>query len=164
MAFSPDCPLCIPDHDTLIWQDDRLRIVRVDDPRHPGYLRVVWQRHAAEMTDLDALGRLHLMRAVFQVERLQRSLLRPDKINLASLGNQVPHLHWHLIPRWRGDPCFPDAIWAPPRHDPARAADWADFAAALAPRVERLHRILAAHGPAAETPDAGTVGPGTAGA
>ncbi|MBN9401522.1 MAG: HIT domain-containing protein, partial [Burkholderiales bacterium] len=74
MAFSPDCPLCIPDHDTLIWQDDRLRIVRVDDPRHPGYLRVVWQRHAAEMTDLDALGRLHLMRAVFQVERLQRSL------------------------------------------------------------------------------------------
>ena len=153
MAFSPDCPLCTPDHAALLWQDDRLRIVRVDDPRHPGYLRIVWHRPVAENTDIDPLGRLHLMRTVFQVERLQRAFLAPDKVNLASLGNQVPHLHWHAIPRWRADPCFPDAIWAPPRHDAARAAAWADFAAALAPRAERLHRFLSARGPAADIPE-----------
>jgi diadenosine tetraphosphate (Ap4A) HIT family hydrolase len=150
MAYFPDCPLCITDRDTLLWQDDKLRIIRVDEPRHPGYLRVIWQRHVAEMTDIDPMDRLHLMRTVFQVERLQRICLRPDKINLASLGNQVPHLHWHLIPRWRDDPCFPDAIWAPPRHDPARAAAWADQCDALAPRVARLHRVLAAQGPTAD--------------
>lgn len=155
MAFSPDCPLCVPDYDTLLWQDDRLRIVRVDDSPYPGYLRIVWQRHMAEMTDIDALDRLYLMRAVFQVERLQRDVLRPDKINLASLGNQVPHLHWHLIPRWRGDPCFPDAIWAPPRHEPVRMDTWTNACAMLAPRVEQLHRLLTAHGPAAEIPDTG---------
>jgi diadenosine tetraphosphate (Ap4A) HIT family hydrolase len=155
MAFSSDCPLCVPDHDTLLWQDDRLRIVHVNDSPYPGYLRVVWQRHVAEMTDIDALDRLHLMRAVFQVERLQRDALRPDKINLASLGNQVPHLHWHLIPRWRGDPCFPDAIWAPPRHDAVHVDAWTNACAMLAPRVERLHRLLAAHGPAAELHDTG---------
>ncbi|GAA0224226.1 HIT family protein [Castellaniella daejeonensis] len=153
MTFRPDCPLCVIDRDTLLWQDDKLRIVRVDDPRHPGYLRVIWHRHMAEATDLDALGRLHLMRTVFQVERLQRVFLQPDKINLASLGNQVPHMHWHVIPRWRDDPCFPDAIWAPSRHDPDRAAAWAEFCRSLAPRIEQLHRILSAQGPAADLPD-----------
>jgi len=37
--------------------------------------------------------------------------LHPDKINLASLGNQVPHLHWHVIPRFKDDPHWPFAIW-----------------------------------------------------
>lgn len=154
MDFSPDCPLCTANPDTLLWRDDKLRIIRVDEPRYPGYLRIVWQRHKAEMTDIDPMDRLHLMRTVFQVERLQRTLLRPDKINLASLGNQVPHLHWHLIPRWRGDPCFPDAVWAPPRHDPARAAAWSHACEALAPHVERLHLALLTRGPAAEPPRA----------
>src|SRR5690606_39248088 len=153
MTFRPDCPLCVIDRDTLLWQDDKLRIVRVDDPRHPGYLRVIWHRHMAEATDLDALGRLHLMRTVFQVERLQRVFLQPDKINLASLGNQVPHMHWHVIPRWHSAPRSPDAIWAPSRHDPDRAAAWAEFCRSLAPRIEQLHRILPAQGPAADLPD-----------
>jgi len=163
MAFSPDCPLCITDRDTLLWQDDRLRIIRVDEPRYPGYLRVVWQRHVAEMTDIDPMDRLHLMRTVFQVERLQRAILRPDKINLASLGNQVPHLHWHLIPRWRGDPCFPDAIWAPPRHDAVQAAAWAEACSTLAPQVEHLHQILKTQGPTADVPvpDGAQDAPGT---
>jgi len=153
MSFSPDCPLCTPDQNVLLWQDDRLRIIRVDDPGYPGYLRIIWHRHVAEMTDIDALCRLHLMRTIFQVERLQRTLLTPDKINLASLGNQVPHLHWHLIPRWRDDPCFPDAIWAPPRPDAARAAAWTAFCETLAPKVSLLHRLLEAQGPTAEIPE-----------
>ena len=153
MTFLPDCPLCSPDKGPVLWQDDRLRIVRVDDAPYPGFLRVIWNSHEAEMTDIDALCRLHLMRTVFRLEVLQRALLRPDKINLASLGNQVPHLHWHLIPRWRNDPCFPDAIWAAPRQDVARIAAWADFCATLAPRVARLHQLIRAHGPEAEIPD-----------
>lgn len=47
------------------------------------------------------------------VEQCQRDLLGPDKINLAQFGNQVPHLHWHLIPRWRTDPYFPESAWSP---------------------------------------------------
>ena len=152
MTFSPDCPLCAPDASVLLWQDDRLRIIRVDEPQHPGYLRVIWHRHTAEMTDIDPLCRLHLMRTVFQVERLQRALLQPTKINLASLGNQVPHLHWHLIPRWREDPCFPDAIWAPPHHEASQAAAWSTFCSTLAPRVSLLHQLISTQGPAAEPP------------
>lgn len=66
------------------------------------------------MTDLDPGNRRHLMNVVFAVEMALRRLLRPDKINLATLGNMVPHLHWHVIPRWRDDSHFPAAIWAAP--------------------------------------------------
>ena len=42
-------------------------------------------------------------------------MMRPDKVNLASLGNMVPHLHWHVIPRWKNDPWFPDSVWSAAR-------------------------------------------------
>jgi diadenosine tetraphosphate (Ap4A) HIT family hydrolase len=53
-----------------------------------------------------------LMDVVFATERALRRIMQPDKINLASLGNVVPHLHWHVIPRWRDDSHFPAPIWA----------------------------------------------------
>ena len=45
------------------------------------------------------------------VEQAVRQLFSPDKINLASFGNMVPHVHWHIIPRWRDDRHFPEPIW-----------------------------------------------------
>jgi diadenosine tetraphosphate (Ap4A) HIT family hydrolase len=79
----------------------------------PGYCRVIWRAHVAEMTDLDPGSQRHLMNVVYAVESALRVLVTPDKINLAALGNQVPHLHWHVIPRWVDDSHFPAAIWAP---------------------------------------------------
>jgi diadenosine tetraphosphate (Ap4A) HIT family hydrolase len=49
---------------------------------------------------------------VFRVEAALRICLQPEKVNLASLGNMTPHLHWHVIPRRSGDPTFPQPIWA----------------------------------------------------
>lgn len=37
--------------------------------------------------------------------------MHPDKINLAEFGNMVPHLHWHIIPRYTDDSHFPESIW-----------------------------------------------------
>lgn len=59
------------------------------------------------------------MNVVYAVEAALRALLAPDKINLAALGNMVPHLHWHVIPRWRDDSHFPAAIWAEGRKSAA---------------------------------------------
>lgn len=64
------------------------------------------------MTDLAPAGREHCLRVVFAVEQALRDALGPDKINVASLGNQVPHLHWHVIPRFADDAHFPDPVWA----------------------------------------------------
>lgn len=111
------CPLCAHDGGELVWRGEHYRVILADEPGYPGYTRVVWNRHVAEMTDLAAADRERLMRAVFLVETVQRKLLRPAKVNLASLGNMVPHVHWHIIPRREADPAFPDAVWAPARRD-----------------------------------------------
>jgi len=86
--------------------------VLVDDAQYPGFCRVIWNAHVAEMTDLKPEERSVLMKAVCQVESALRVVMQAEKINLASLGNMVPHLHWHLIPRFSDDAHFPNPVWA----------------------------------------------------
>ena len=119
----PQCPLCSGAGGEVLARDARLRVVLADDPQHPAFLRVIWAAHVAETGDLSAPDRDHLMRVVFELERALVALLSPDKINLASLGNVVPHVHWHVIGRWRDDATFPGSVWsAPADRDPALAA------------------------------------------
>ena len=105
------CPLCRQDGGQVLWTADAARVVLVDDPHYPGFCRVIWQAHVREMTDLPAAQQQALMQIVFAVEQVVRDLCQPDKINLASFGNMVPHLHWHVIPRWRDDRHFPEPVW-----------------------------------------------------
>ena len=85
---------------------------------------MVWTAHVREMSDLAPADAARLMSTVLSVERVLRAQLSPEKVNLASLGNVVPHLHWHVIPRWHDDSHFPDPVWAAQRREaPARALD-----------------------------------------
>ena len=132
---APPCELCAGPGGRLIHDDGRLRVIMVDEPDYPGFVRVVWNAHRREMTDLSAAERTHLMQTVFVVERAQRDVLSPHKINVASLGNLTPHLHWHLVPRFEDDAHFPKPIWA----EPVRAADAAvlERRRALVPALTR---------------------------
>ena len=110
------CPLCNGDGGQVIWRDDALRIVRVtgvDAEEFPGFYRVIWQGHVAEWTDLSDADQLRCLRAINVTERAVRQHLQPTKVNLASLGNVVPHLHWHVIARHDWDSRFPAPVWAP---------------------------------------------------
>ncbi|OQA33846.1 MAG: AP-4-A phosphorylase [Betaproteobacteria bacterium ADurb.Bin341] len=107
----PDCELCTAPGGVMLWQSALCRVVRVEHPDYPGYCRVIWNQHVREMTDLSADERATLMEIVFAVESVVRALFSPDKINLASLGNMTPHVHWHIIPRWETDTHFPEPIW-----------------------------------------------------
>jgi diadenosine tetraphosphate (Ap4A) HIT family hydrolase len=109
------CELCEQTGGALLWQDAFSRIVRVPNAEFPAFCRVILVRHVREMTDLAAEERARLMRVVFACEQALREVARPDKVNLASLGNQVPHLHWHVIGRFADDSRFPDPVWAPAR-------------------------------------------------
>jgi diadenosine tetraphosphate (Ap4A) HIT family hydrolase len=93
------CVFCDEEGGQLLWRDARCRVVLTDEP-FPGFCRVIWNAHVREMTDLAAPNRAHLMHVVYAVESALRARLTPTKMNLASLGNQTPHLHWHLIPRF----------------------------------------------------------------
>ena len=113
------CPLCVSEGGVVLVRRDELRVVRVDDPDYPAYLHVIWNAHVTEMSDLDEEDRARLLAAVNAAEMALRRIMAPDKINLASLGNQVPHLHWHVIARFTDDAHFPQPIWAARRRDPS---------------------------------------------
>jgi diadenosine tetraphosphate (Ap4A) HIT family hydrolase len=95
-----------------VWRNARFAVIMVDDPSYPGFVRVIWHDHVREMSDLPDADRLALNDAVQRVELAVRAILQPLKINLASLGNVVPHLHWHIIPRYADDAHFPAPVWA----------------------------------------------------
>ena len=77
------------------------------------------------------------MEVVFTVERAVRDAMAPHKMNVASLGNMVPHVHWHVIPRFSDYRHFPGPVWAAPRRD--AAADSARIA-----RAEGIAALLRA--------------------
>ena len=132
------CELCQAPGGEVVWKDGLCRVIRVggaEGAAFPGFCRVVWHAHVGEMSDLPATERRHLMNVVFAVEAALRALSKPDKINLASLGNVVPHLHWHVIPRWTDDSHFPAPVWTTPK----RAAT----ARHAPPDTQTLHAAIA---------------------
>ena len=112
------CLFCDTPGGAVLWQNDLCRVVRVDEPDYPGFCRVILKRHAREMSDLAPDERAGLMAVVFAVEEAIRTTMRADKMNLASLGNMTPHVHWHVIPRFRDDRHFPNPVWAAPGREP----------------------------------------------
>lgn len=133
---SSDCLFCRESGGEELWRDALCRVVRPGDADHPGLCRVVLHAHVKEMTDLPADQRARVMQVVFAVEQALREALRPDKINLASLGNVVPHLHWHVIPRQRDDPHFPGSVWSARQRDGVIPVS-ADFSDRLRTRLAR---------------------------
>ena len=112
MTDSTRCILCAQPGGQLIWQGENLRLIRADEAGFPAFYRIVWNAHVAEFSDLSAAQRQHCMEAVALVEQVLRQQLQPTKINLATLGNVVPHLHWHIIARYDWDSHFPAPVWA----------------------------------------------------
>ena len=125
------CDLCLHQGD-VIASSGQWRVVLVDDAHYPGFCRVIWNAHVKEMTDLSVAQRNEFMDVVWQVEAALREVMQPHKINLASLGNVVPHLHWHVIPRYSDDLHFPNPIWG----QVERRAN-----AALQPRFALLEKL-----------------------
>jgi len=106
------CELCSSAGGLLLWRDDTWRVIRVDDDAFPAFYRVICNRHVGEFSELSAAERQRCMNLVCAVERALIASLAPTKINLAALGNVVPHLHWHVIARFDWDSRFPQPIWA----------------------------------------------------
>ena len=131
------CPYCDGSNEKVIWQDDLCRVIEVEDSQFTGWCRVAWNGHVKEMTDLSVDERRHLMEVVFAVESGLRLLLQPEKINLASLGTALPHVHWHIVPRFTDDSHFPEPVWARQQRDPAPRLKPVDFTRSMQAHIER---------------------------
>ena len=118
------CPLCLEDGGVLVAELDACRVVRAGEPGFPASYRVVLTDHVAEWSDVHIADQLEVMRVVNVVETTLREHLHPTKVNLASLGNVVAHVHWHVVARFDWDSHFPAPIWARPQRavDPAHLA------------------------------------------
>ena len=81
----------------MVWRGERLRVIRAQEVGFPAFYRVVWNAHVAEFSDLAGADRVRCMEAVTLVEQALRQHLAPTKVNIAALGNMVPHLHLSLI-------------------------------------------------------------------
>ena len=132
-----ECTFCAQSGGDVLWADTRCRVIWPNDAQYPALCRVVWNTHVKEMTDLSAPDRAHLMQVVFAVETGLRALLNPDKINVASLGNVVAHIHWHVIPRYAQDTHFPGSIWSAPQREHSCALS-GTFSAQLKARLTAL--------------------------
>ncbi|RZL90662.1 MAG: HIT family protein [Variovorax sp.] len=112
MSLVAGCPLCDEAGGRLVFDAPRFRVIHAAEAGFPAFYRVVWKDHVAEWTDLGPEDRALCMEAVAAVEQSLRNALAPTKMNLAALGNAVPHLHWHVIARFDWDPRFPGSVWA----------------------------------------------------
>jgi diadenosine tetraphosphate (Ap4A) HIT family hydrolase len=118
MTKLPGCELCELAARPVV-RNDQFAVILVDDANYPGFARVIWHEHVREMSDMADADRLLVNDAVWKVEQAVREVMQPLKVNVASLGNVVPHLHWHIIPRYADDAHFPAPVWA----QAARATD-----------------------------------------
>jgi diadenosine tetraphosphate (Ap4A) HIT family hydrolase len=82
-----------------------------DDQFFPGWTVLVLKRHATELFELSRAERAQLIEEVTDAARALAAAFDAVKLNYGLLGNQVPHIHWHLIPRLASDPAPAQAAW-----------------------------------------------------
>lgn len=111
-----------------------------DDARFPWLMLIPRQAGIVELTDLTAADYAQLTAEILAATRLLQEVARPDKVNVATLGNVVAQMHVHVIGRFHSDVAWPDPVWchgagpAMPAHAFGALFDrYAKAAAALAP-------------------------------
>jgi diadenosine tetraphosphate (Ap4A) HIT family hydrolase len=117
---SPDCPACRgswPAEADWIADLGGSRVYLHADQFFAGWTILVWKQHVTELFDLSGADRGRMIEEVSGVAAAVAAVFRPLKVNYGLLGNQLPHLHWHVIPRLAGDPAPREAAWGVP-HSP----------------------------------------------
>ncbi len=109
-----------------------------EDQFFKGWTVVVFRRHATELFQLAPTERIQLMEEVTLVAKTLAQVFDARKINYELLGNQLPHIHWHLIPRLATDPAPLEPVWRVP-HEPVHTSPQE-----IQTRIEQIKEALAA--------------------
>jgi diadenosine tetraphosphate (Ap4A) HIT family hydrolase len=96
-------------HPLAVWPLCDVRLM--DDANHPWLILVPRVENAIELLDLDAGQQTTLIREIDRAGRALQATMKPHKLNVAALGNQVPQLHVHVIARYRDDIAWPRPVW-----------------------------------------------------
>ena len=142
MTPAAGCPLCEGAGGRLVLQRPKWRLIHAREAGFPAFYRLVWQDHVREFSQLPRADRIACMDVLATVEGAMLRHLLPEKVNVASLGNAVPHLHWHVIARFAWDSHFPGAVWAQAQRE-ADAARLQQVAGRLPALEQELVSVLA---------------------
>ncbi len=117
--LNPDCWICKtlrePEH--LVFFESRTSIGKLNpDQFFKGYSFVTLKWHSEELHQLSSKDRTNFLQDMSNVAAALAKTFNPDKMNYELLGNGMPHLHWHLIPRYKTDPLWGRPIWTGSRH------------------------------------------------
>lgn len=114
------CPMCSRwdvDADLRIVELPHSYVILNRDQYFPGYTLLFTKNHATELFHLHRDLRAALMDEVSLVAEALYTAYSPSKINYELLGNMVPHIHWHVVPRFSSEQLWPRPIWAEPHEE-----------------------------------------------
>lgn len=135
----PSCKACErawPSPDQFIADLGLTKLYLHDDQFFPGWTVAVFQRHATELFQLAPTERYQLIEEVTLAAKTLAEAFDAKKINYELLGNQLPHIHWHLIPRLATDPAPLEPVWRV-AHEPVRLSP-----SALQQTIQRIQARL----------------------
>ncbi|MEY3002153.1 MAG: hypothetical protein RLZZ428_528 [Pseudomonadota bacterium] len=94
---------------SIIYQNQTIRIEV--EPSEIPWLKIFTQESYKEMSQVPQAVKLEIYQALDHIEKEMLAYYQPKKINIASFGNYVPHVHWHIMARFEEDSFFPEPMW-----------------------------------------------------
>jgi len=97
----------------LVFYESRVSVAKLNpDQAFEGYTFLTLKWHEEELYKLADKDRKQFLEDMSLVANALSKTFKPDKMNYELLGNSMPHLHWHLVPRYTSDPMWGRPIWA----------------------------------------------------
>jgi diadenosine tetraphosphate (Ap4A) HIT family hydrolase len=115
------CIFCNNSNEELVIKNDIYKVIKVFNQDYPIYFQLVINQHIKELSDLPYQDALKVFDTIYLLDKLICEIYNVDKVNIASFGNIIPHLHWHIIGRYKHDKHFPNPIWGEVVHQDYQA-------------------------------------------
>lgn len=100
-----------------IYADDFIRI-ELHESEVP-WLKIFTQAVRKEFSECTPAEKAAIWQALDVIEKVMLAYYRPEKINIASFGNMLPHVHWHVMARFKEDSYFPEPMWGAKQREAA---------------------------------------------
>ena len=100
---------------SLIYENENIKI-EVEASEIP-WLKIFTQHPYKEMSEVPELIKFEIYHLLDIIEKEMLSYYNPKKINIASFGNYMPHVHWHIMARFEKDSFFPEPMWGTKQRD-----------------------------------------------
>lgn len=96
--------------------ENKLIKVEIEKSEIP-WLKIFTQESIKEFSQCDMETKSEILRALDIIEKQMLEYFKPEKINIASFGNYVPHVHFHIMARFKEDSFFPESMWGKKQRD-----------------------------------------------